>query len=90
MNHLAVGTGKWTEARSMHRTERGFGDRMAMWSVREERKMKRALAHRESNEVQQMVLNANGTLNLLGHSNALRFRMDVDSPSILLLAVAMG
>ena len=52
--------------------------------------MKRALIQRESNEVQQMTFNANGTLNLLGQPNPLKFRMDVDAPSILLLAVASG
>lgn len=81
----------------MDRSKKYASNRKRFWrqdgyvvKVREERKMKRALTHRESNEVQQMVLNAKGTLNLLGHSNALRFRMDADSPSILLLAVAMG
>ena len=35
-----------------------------------------------------MMLNANGILKLLGQPTPLKFRMDVDDPSILLLAVA--
>lgn len=31
MGHLAVGTEKWMEARNMHQTEIGFGDRVDMW-----------------------------------------------------------
>lgn len=59
-----------------------------MDKVREERKMKRALIQRESNDVQHMMLNDNGILNLLGQPTPLKLRMDVDDPSILLLAVA--
>lgn len=59
-----------------------------MDKVREERKMKRALIQRPSNEVQHMMLNANGILNLLGQPTPLKLRMGVDDPSILLLALA--
>lgn len=77
-------------SKSVHQTERGLKDRIDMWTVREERNMKRALTPRESSEVQHMTLSANGVLNLLGQPNPLKLRMDVGDPSSLLLAVASG
>lgn len=60
----------------MDRSKKHASNRKRLWKqdgdgvkVREERKMKTALAQRELNEVLEMVCNTNGILNLLGQPN---------------------
>lgn len=87
MNHLPVGTGQWIEARVCIKLKEALKTGQ-ICGQSQRRKENEKSTDSESNEVQHMMLNANGILNLLGQPTPLKFRMDVDDPSILLLAVA--